>query len=287
MILVIGANGTVGSQVVHQLVEAGQRVRVLVRDASRAAKHGKAAEVVIGDLAQPETLGPAFAGVEKVFLLSTGPERLELNGIDAARAAGVRHVVKLSTMGFGQERDGLAIGHWHRAVEAYLEASSIPWTVLRAGGFSTNALGWADTIKAQGAVFAATGDGKVAVVDPRDIAAVAVAVLTRPGHEGKRYELTGPEALSLAEQVALISRAIGRSLRFVDAPPAAARDAMLKTGMPAPLVEGMLEVMAKIKAGGAATVSPDVEQVLGRQPRTFAAWAEENAAAFQEPRTHA
>ena len=119
------------------------------------------------------------------------------------------------------------------------------------------------------------------MIDPRDIASVATATLTQPGHEGKRYELTGPEALSFAEQVALIGAAIGRPLRFVDVPPAAARDAMLSSGMPAPVAEGMLEVMAKIKAGGAETVSPAVEQVLGRKPRTFAAWARENAAAFQ------
>lgn len=281
MILVTGANGTVGSLVVRQLVEAGQKVRVLVRDASKAARHGGEVEVAVGDLARPETLGPALAGVEKVFLLSTGPEPLEINAIDAARAAGVRHIVKFSSMGFGPERDALRIGHWHRAVEAHLAASGVAWTVLLAGGFSSNALGWAPTLKAQGLAFAATGDGRVAVVDPADLAAVAVAVLTRPGHEGRRYELTGPEALSFAEQVALIGGAVGRPLRFMDVPPAAARDAMSQAGMPAPLVEGMLEVMARIKAGGAETVSRDVEQVLGRKPRTFAAWAEANAAAFR------
>lgn len=281
MILIVGANGTVGSQVVNQLVEAGRKVRVLVREPSKAPAHGKGVEAVVGDLARPETLGGAFAGVEKVFLLSRGPERLEINAIDAAKAAGVRHVVKLSSMGFGPDRDALTIGNWHRAVEAHLEASGLAWTILLAGGFSTNALGWAQTIKTQGAAFAATGDGKVSVIDPRDIAAVAAATLTQPGHEGKRYELTGPEALSFAEQVALIGAAIGRPLRFVDVPPAAARDAMLSSGMPAPVAEGMLEVMAKIKAGSAETISPAVEQVLGRKPRAFTAWARENAAAFQ------
>ena len=281
MILVIGANGTVGSQVVHQLLEAGQKVRVLVRDPSKGAKHGAAVEVIAADLARPESLGAAFAEVEKAFLLSTGPDGIEINGIDAAKAAGVKHIVKLSTMGFGPERAPLAIGGWHRPVEAYLEASGLAWTILRAGGFSANALGWATSIKTQGAAFAATGDGKVAVIDPRDLAAVAVTTLTRPGHEERRYELTGPEALSFAEQVSLIGAAIGRPLRFVDVPPEAARDAMLQTGMPAPLAERMLEVMAAIKSGRGATVSSDVEKVLGRKPRTFAAWAQENAAAFK------
>ncbi|NTX14947.1 SDR family oxidoreductase [Myxococcus sp. CA056] len=281
MILVTGANGTVGSLVVQQLVEAGQRVRILVRDTAKASKHGGAVEVVQGDLARPETLGAAFAGIEKLFLLTTGPARIELHGLDAARAAGVRHVVKFSSMGFGPTRDALAIGNWHRDVEAALESSGLAWTVLLAGGFNTNALGWAHTLKTQGTAFAATGEGKVAVVDPRDLAAVAVSSLTQPGHEGKRYELTGPQALSFDEQVALIGAAVGRPLRFVDVPPSAARDAMSQAGMPAPLVEGMLEVMATIKAGGAVTVSPAIEQVLGRKPRTFAAWANEHAAAFR------
>ncbi|HEX4445685.1 MAG TPA: NAD(P)H-binding protein [Polyangiaceae bacterium] len=281
MILVVGANGTVGTQVVRQLLEAGQKVRVLAREPSKASKHGGGVEVVAGDLAKPQGLAPAFAGVAKVFLLSPGPEHLENHAVDAAGAAGVRHIVKLSSMGFGPRRDALAIGNWHRAVEAHLRASGVAWTILLAGGFSSNALGWAGTIRAQGAAFAAAGEGKVAVVDPRDLAAAAVVALVRPGHEGKRYELTGPEALTFAEQVALIGAAIDRPLRFVDAPSAAARDGMLQMGMPAPLVEQMLEVMAAIKAGGAATVSPDIERLLGRRARTFGEWARENAAAFR------
>lgn len=281
MILVVGANGTVGSRVVAQLGERGEKVRALVRDTRKATQLGAAVEVVAGDLARPETLGPAFAGIEKVFLVTTGPEALERNAIDAARTAGVRRVVKLSSMGFGPRRDALAIGGWHRAVEAHLEASGIPWTILLAGGFASNALGWARTIKEQGAAYAATGDGKVAVVHPDDLAAAAVAALVEPGHEGRRYELTGSEALSFGEQVARIGEAIGKPARFVDVPPEAARGAMLEMGMPAPMVTDMLEVMANIKAGGAATVSPDLERILGRKPRTFAEWARQNAAAFR------
>lgn len=281
MILVVGANGNVGSQVVQQLVEAGRRVRVLVRDPVKAAKHGAGVEVSKGDLASPETLAPAFKDIDQVFLVTAGPEQLENNAIDAAKAAGVRHLVKLSTMGFGPERDSLAIGRWHRAVEAGLEASGMAWTLLLAGGFNTNALFWAPSLKTQGVAFAATGDGKVAVVDPRDLAAVATVALTRPGHEGRRYELTGAEPLSYADQVALIGAAMGRPLRFMDVPPAAARDAMLQAGMPAPRAEAMLEVMANIKLGRAATVTGTIEQLLGRKPRTFASWAKDHAAAFQ------
>ncbi len=281
MILVVGANGTVGSRVVALLRERGEEVRALVRDTRKAAQLGDSVEVVTADLARPETLAPAFAGVAKLFLLTAGPDALERNAIDAARTAGVRHVVKLSSMGFGPRRDALAIGGWHRAAEAHLEASGIPWTILLAGGFASNALGWARTIKAQGAAFAATGDGRVAVVHPDDLAAAAVVALTEPGHEGRRYELTGPEALSFAEQVACIGEAIGRPLRFTDVPKEAARGAMIEMGMPEPMVSGMLEVMANIKAGGAATVSGDLERLLRRKPRTFAEWARESADAFR------
>ena len=280
MILVIGANGTVGTHLVRELAGAGHRVRALARDAEKAARHGRGVEVAIGDLSRPDTLAPAMAGVERVFLLSNGPEALEQGAVDAARAAGVRRVVKLSSMGFGPSRDALTIGRWHRAVEAHLERSGLAWTIVLAGGFATNALGWSSTIRGQGTVFAATGAGQVAVVDPRDLASVAVAALTGPGHEGRRYEVTGPEALSFADQVAILGAATGRALRFADVPPEAARDGMLRSGMPAPMVEGLLEVMANIKAGGAATVSGDVERVLGRKARTFVAWAAENAAAF-------
>jgi (4-alkanoyl-5-oxo-2,5-dihydrofuran-3-yl)methyl phosphate reductase len=279
MILVVGASGTVGSTVVRELIEAGAPVRVLSRDAARVGKLG-GVELALGDLSRPATLPPAFAGVEKVFLVTTGPAPLEVAAIDAARTAGVRHLVKLSSMGFGPERDALGIGNWHRAVEAHLAASGMAWTVLLAGGFASNALGWAPTLRAQGMAFGATGEGQVAVVDPRDLGAVAARVLREPGHEGRRYELTGPEALGAAQQVALLGAAVGAPWRFVDVPPAAAREGMVQAGMPAPLAEAMLEVMAAIRAGRAATVTGDVERILGRTPRTFATWARDHAGAF-------
>lgn len=282
MILVTGANGTIGSEVVKQLIDSGQSVRALVRDPAKAAKLGGKVEVVQGDLSKPETLGVAFRGVEKAFLLATGPGLPQLDGhaIDAAKAGGVKHIVKLSVLGATMD-PGLIIGRWHRAGETKLESSGIAWTFLRPGGFFTNALGWASTIKAQGAVYAPLGEGKSASIDPRDVAAVGVAALTKPGHEGKAYDLTGPQALSMAEQVQAISVAIGKPLKFVDVPEAAAKGGMLKAGMPEPLVNGLLELMALTKAGKVAMVSNAVEQVTGKPARTFEAWAREFAAAFQ------
>lgn len=280
MILVIGATGTVGREVVRQLLEAKEDVRVLSRDRARAAKLGEGVEVVEGDLGKPETLGAAFAGVDRAFVLSTGPgvAELEGNAYAAAKKAGVRHIVNISAQGAGQPE--LAIGRWHHDSEERLEASGVAWTILRPGQFASNALSWAGSIKAQGAVFAPTGDGKTAPIDPRDIAAVAVKALTTPGHEGKIYELTGPELLTTAEMAQRIGAVIGKEVRHVDVPEAAAREGMLRAGMPEVLASAVLELMALIRAGRGAALSPVVEQVLGRKPRTFDEWARDHAAAF-------
>lgn len=282
MILVTGATGTVGSEVVKQLLEAGQKVRVLVRDPAKAAKFGGKVEVVQGDLDKPETLGPAFAGVDKAFVLAMGLDlpKLEGNAFDAAKKAGVKHIVKLSALGASIE-PGIEISRWHHACEEKLKATGIAWTMLRPGNFASNALSWAGSIKGQSSVFQPSGEGKTAPIDPRDLAAVAVKVLTTEGHEGKGYELTGPEALSAAEQVEKIGAAIGKPLRFVDVPEAAAREGMLKSGMPEAIVGPLLELMALIRAGYGATLTPTVEELLGRKPRTFDEWARDHAGAFR------
>jgi uncharacterized protein YbjT (DUF2867 family) len=145
----------------------------------------------------------------------------------------------------------------------------------------TNALAWAGMIKTASTVYAPGGDGKLAVVDPRDIAAAAVAVLTEPGHEGHAYDITGPDAISAADQVKVISDEIGRPLTYTDIPDAAARESMLTTGMPGEIVDALLAFMADIRAGKSAAVSDAVERLTGRQPRTFSAWVHDNAAAFR------
>src|SRR5689334_10241200 len=154
MILVTGATGTVGCEVVKQLVLAGEKVRVLARDPAKAAKLGDGIEIAQGDLARPETLGAAFVGVDRALVLATGPQLAELEGnaFDAARKAGVRHIVKLSADAIGFEPE-IAIGRWHRESEEKLKASGIAWTMLWPGNFASNALRWAGPIKAQGAVF--------------------------------------------------------------------------------------------------------------------------------------
>jgi (4-alkanoyl-5-oxo-2,5-dihydrofuran-3-yl)methyl phosphate reductase len=281
MILVTGATGTVGREVVAQLLAAGERVRAMTRDPGKA-KFDPKVEVVAGDFDRPETLEKALAGVDRVFALSTGPELgiHDANLARAAKKAGVRHIVKLSVLGAGGST-GNAIAAWHEAGEKAIRESGVPWTFVRPGMFMSNALGWARTAKSQGKVFANYKGGKVPPIHPRDIAAVAVKALTSPGHEGKSYPLTGGEALSMQEQLAILSGIVGKTIEFVPISDDAAREGMLKAGMPPLVVDALVSISGSPREGKVSEPLPTVEQVLGRKPLTWADWARENAAAFR------
>lgn len=282
MILVTGASGNVGREVVAQLVAAGHGVRVLARDPAkaRAAVH-RDVEVVQGDLADPTTLDDALSGVERMFSLSTGPDlgAHEANLAAAATRAGSTRVVKLSVTGAGSGSDN-AIVRWHEAGENAFRDSGLAWTFVRPGAFMSNALGWAPSIKALGKVFLPQGQGKMVPVHPRDIAAVSVAALTKGGHEGKSYSLTGGVALSAGEMVAVLSEVLGTSIEYVAVTEDVARNGMLKAGMPLPVVDALLEWTASTRAGESAQPLPTVQQILGRQPISWREWVIENAAAF-------
>ncbi len=282
MILVTGATGDVGGEVVRQLVSGGERVRVLARDPAKAkAKLGAEVEVAQGDLLQEGSLTAALAGAEKLFLMAHATDLPAVAGhaAPAAKRAGVRHVVLLSSSTV-LTNPIVTIGKWHLAAEEAVEATGLAWTMLRPGNFASNTLRWAPTIKAQGTVFAPAGEGKTAPIDPYDIASVAVKALTAPGHEGKKYVLTGEELLSTAEQVAAIGAALGKPLRFVDVPEAGARAGMLKAGMSETIVDALMELMRRVRTGEDALRTTTVREVTGRAPRTFAAWVEAHRAAF-------
>ncbi len=281
MILVTGATGTVGREVVGLLVKDGQKVRAMTRDPKKARFDPKV-EVVAGDFARPETLEKAAQGAEAVFSLSTGPELGAHEGAlaRAAKKAGAKRLVKLSVMGAGSGGENVIV-KWHDAGEKAIRESGLAWTFVRPGTFMSTALQWAATVKAQGKVFLPYGDGKVAPVHPRDIAAVAVKALTSPGHEGKAYTLTGPEALGVADELRVLSEEVGKPIQYVPVPDEAAKAGMLQAGMPLVLVEALLKMAGVIRSGGAAAVLPTVEQVLGRPGLTWREWAKENAAAFR------
>lgn len=279
MILVTGPSGHIGKELVPQLLAAGQDVRVLVRDERKVAWLDPCVERAVGDLERPETLAAALRGVEKVFLL-TFETRQDVNMLAVAKAAGVRQIVKLSTLEAADRK--LQLGRWHRERESLIEASGLEWTFLRPGMFMSNSLDWwGDTIREQGGVYFPGGKGRVAPVDPRDIAAVAAAALTRPGHAGCIHELTGAELLTIREMVETISRVIGQPLRYQNIPPLAARFFMLKSGMDKTLVDALMEVIAALRKGGGEQVTGTVAQVLGRAPRSFEDWCREHADAFR------
>jgi len=281
MILVLGATGTTGGEVARQLIAKGQRPRLLVRSPQKAREFEGKAEIVKGDMDSKESVASALKGIEKLYLVSAGVNGidLEIDAIDAAKKAGVRHVVKLSVI--GADAPAITFAKWHARSEKHLLGSGLAWTMVRPGNFMSNALMWAESIKTQGAFYQPTGEGRWAATDPADIGAVAVAALTGSGHEGKGYPLSGPESMNGAGYAAKLSSAIGKPVKFVDVPPEAARDGMLKSGIPTTYVDALLDLLAAMKAGKADVVTDTVEKVTGRKAGTFEAWARRHAAAFR------
>ena len=285
-ILVTGATGTIGSQVVNALSKKeGVTVYAGVRndgknapDKAEKLKRGNVTPVDF-DYDKPETLAAALKGVDKVFLLTPfTPNQVELGIrlVDAAKAAGVKHLVKLSALGAEQE-PGIQLGRWHRAIEKHVEASGLAWTFLRPNNFMDNFISYYPPDK-EGAIYLPWGNGACSFIDARDVGAVAAAVLTSSGHEGKAYVPTGPEAFTIAQAASTLSEVTGRAIKYVDVPEAAARKAMLDMGVPAWMTDGMMELHAIDKAGYATIVTTDVKTLTGQAPRSFRDFARDNAA---------
>ena len=284
-ILVTGATGNIGARVANGIVALGQRPRVLVRDAAQArAWFGDRVDYAVGDLADEGSLAAACAGVDAVFLVNGGTDLARRDGLAArvARAAGIGHLVKLSSLGArATGRPATAVALWHAAGEAAIKDSGVPYTFIQSVGFMSNALAWAPGIQAAGAVLASTGEGRIAMIHPDDLAAVAIAALSSGNHRGEALAVTGPEALSYAEMTALIGAAIGRTLTFVPVSDGKAAENLARTGMPPAMVAALVELWREVREGQVAVVTGDVERVTGRRPTAFRRWADENAAAFR------
>ncbi len=280
MILVTGATGNVGTALTA--ARAGRDdVRALTRsEASAARLRAAGAEAVVGSL---EDMGDALDGVDRMFLLSPpGAEemaRLQIAAVDAARAAGVRHVVKLSSIGADEPTEARII-RAHRDIERHIEASGMAWTHLRPHWFMQNELGNAETVAGDGTFFAPDVT-RISMIDARDVGAAAARVLTEGGHEGRAYVLTGPQALDYADVAAAYSRVLGRPVAWTEVTLAQAREAMLDAGMPEVLAGGFTEIMARYREGGVtAAVSSDTAALLRRLPRTFETFLRDHARAF-------
>jgi len=284
MILVTGATGRVGREVVQQLAAAKMPVRALVRSADRASDlAAMGAELAVGDLEKPESLDRALAGVESLFLASRAEPKLaerEGNAVEAARRAGVRFIVKVSVSG-GPDAP-TQIGRWHWAVEKRLAASGIASTILRPALYMQGAFLWLPEIAASGQFHVPMGDGRASVVDARDVAAVAVEALKTKGLPQPLYDVTGPSAISFNEIASEISEAAGRPVAYVDVTPRQWKQERLAAGVPAWLVEDMLFLYNAYREGYGGAVSTTVRDVTGRDPRSFRQFARDYADRFRE-----
>ncbi|MEU3646592.1 NAD(P)H-binding protein [Lentzea sp. NPDC034063] len=277
MIVVTGATGNIGRPLTTALAKAGEQVTAVSRHAANVpdgVKH------VVADLADPKTL--PLDGAKALFLLLSGDlHAVGANPADViAQAAdsGVRRVVLLSTLGvvtrpFGTTRIAML------ELEDSLRTSGLDWSIIRPGGFASNALWWAESVKAQRTVAAPFGDTGVPILDPADIAEVAAACLTDDRHSSRIYELTGPEVITPRQQTEAIARALGEPVRFHELTRAEAKAGMEQM-MPGELADDTLDILSS-PTEHEQRVSPDAEEVLGRAPHTFADWAERNVEAFR------
>jgi len=281
-ILVTGATGTVGRQVVSQLLAAGAPVRALTRN-PEAAGLPPEVEVVRGDLAVPETLEAGLAGIETVFLVWTAPAEAAPAAVERlARQA--RRLVYLTAPHrtphpFFQQPNPMAA--MHAEIERLIEASGLSWTFLRPGMFAANAIGWwAPQIRVGDVVRWPYGAAPTAPLDERDLAAVAIHTLLEDGHAGAEYVLTGPESLEQREQVMTIGEVLGRALRYEEIPPEE-MDQVLPA--PASVLTMLLNAWAAA-LGQPAFVTSTVEEITGRRARTFREWVVDHREEFSSDR---
>jgi uncharacterized protein YbjT (DUF2867 family) len=279
MILITGATGNIGKELVPQLLAKGEKLRVVTRDAAKVAGLDQRVERVVGDLREPETVKRAVAGADRVFLIGLIADTTQTADralIAESAKSGVKRIVKISAGSDGTK----GIGKVHRDQEELVRQSGIPWTFLRPGMFMSNTLGWAGTIKAQGTVFSPFGAGKMAMIAPHDIAAVAAAALTDPRHDGQIYDLFGAELLTVAEQIDIMSRVIGKPMKLVDITPEAAGERLRAMGGSATLVEGLVALWTAVRNGQVAISNDAVERITGRKAQDFESFCIAHKAAF-------
>lgn len=283
MILITGANGTVGGAVLAEVAQSGQKHRAMYRSKEDAAKAPSGTEAVVADFGDKASLAAALRGVETVCLVcSPIPQLVQLEGnmIEACEAAGVRRIVLNSAMGAADYPKSFP--SWHRQVEDKLTATKMAHCILRPNSFHQNILAfYAPSIRAQGAFYSGMGNARVSFLDVRDIAAVAAKALFGGEHDGKTYELNGPEAVTYTQLADKISRQAGVAAQYVDIPLDAQRKAMLDQGMPEWQVTALLDLQAYYTGGQGGSTDGLLAKLLGRPPVTLDQFLSDNAAEFR------
>jgi uncharacterized protein YbjT (DUF2867 family) len=284
MILIAGATGTNGMELIKLLARQGIGIRALVRspDRAMAIAHLPGVELMIGDLRDHSSIETALSGVQRAFLVTNSSEEaqsLQCRFVDTARHTGLQHIVKLSQLA-ADPASPMRFLRYHGEVENVIRASGIRYTFLRPNLFMQGLLVFRSSIATTGKFFAAADDAKVSVVDVRDIAAAAAAALTQPGHEGRIYDLTGPEALTHTEMAAQLSHAVGRQISFVDITPEAMKATLVDAGLPLWQADGLLEDYAHYRRDEASVVASGVTEATGASARSFAVFARDYAPHF-------
>jgi uncharacterized protein YbjT (DUF2867 family) len=281
VIIVSGATGTVGRELVKLLAATQTSARALVRDPSKAT--GLGIETVQGDLSDSASLDRAFEGANHLFLLSPSAENqvaLQRNAIEAAKRARFHHVVKLSALG-ANIASPIQITRWHAETEQQLKDCGIGWTILQPHFFAQNLLGNAPTLRAEGAIYGCVGTGKIPFVDVRDIATVAFATLTQPGYMGRTFVLTGGQAYSYAEAAELIGKAIGKPVRYVDLAPEVLEKNLVQAGIPAWFAKELVLLLGAFRSGSAAEVTSTIPEITRRPARTLEDFVRDYASVFK------
>jgi uncharacterized protein YbjT (DUF2867 family) len=276
MILVIGGRSKIGSALVADLVSRGERVRALARRVEGGGGFPQGVDVVAGDLADVASLRDAMVGADRMFLLC-GPSEQEVelnrNAIDAAREAGVELLVRSSILG-ADPRSAATFIRDHGQCDAYLRESGVPHAIVRPNMFTQNIPEVTiPSIDADGRFYANAGDARISMVDTRDVAAVAAALLTGARAEGAEHDVTGPEALSYRDVADKLSSSLGRAITYVDVPDEAVRDALLAYGFGDWLMGGLVDLYQDYRRSGtdgyAAAITDTVERLTGQPPRSL------------------
>jgi uncharacterized protein YbjT (DUF2867 family) len=290
MILITGMTGRSGVSVIREFARQGVRVRGLVRDRAKAHAMGldtlPAVELVEGDMLRPETLHAAFEGVERVLMISGARQQMvetQCAFIDAAKAAGVPHIVKFSgaESGVGFDAQAFSGTRQHEEIERYLRASGVSWTILRPSQFMQTYLFEPPRVARSKALIRPMGAARLSPINIEDIAKIAVALLRQGGHEGMSYDMTGPEALSMADVAARISQAIGHEIPYLDIAPGRHRQLMDEENAPPMFADILEEIYAERRKHSESRVELAAHEVFGVRPTSFAEFAARNALAFR------